>query len=232
MNEDSYLVFSPKSFFFLKNVGVLRPLSEDKPASGYLFQWQTDIFGKKSYPPPISWMWGRMPVCEQWLPSCLCLLRPCSQAHVMSIPGLYLHVKPPQLLSLLNLHIWNCAFIYCFKKMKILPTTSPIRSNVMSIIRNLSICAGAFPPVTSPVYFLFPLWKHRHSPRTLALPARKPAIANLVPTMLPHLHSPLSLGSAFLFSFLKTHYCLFCESISSPLEKEAGYKNNPFIQHL
>ena len=38
MNEDSYLVFSPKSFFFLKNVGVLRPLSEDKPASGYLFQ--------------------------------------------------------------------------------------------------------------------------------------------------------------------------------------------------
>ena len=56
------------------------------------------------------------------------------------------------------------------------------------------------------------------------LPARKPATANLLPTVLPHLHFPLFLGWSFLFSFYEPHYCLFCKGLRILLRKKQATK--------
>lgn len=176
---------------------------------------------------------GGCPFVSKWLPSCLCLFRPCSWAHVMNIPGLYLHVKPLVVIIIKweSPHM-KCAFIYCLKKKKwnILPSDLNVRGSWCQV-RHKHLCQG-----------LALLWRARLLPLPFvkALSPALPSCSSCQETCSnksdAHHVTPLPFSSCPGLSFsaficLNSLLSFFGESISSPFEKEAGHRNNPFIQH-
>lgn len=120
-NEDSYFVFFPQFFFFfLKDFGILRPLREDKPPSGYLLCDQQTFLERKVTHLPFPGCVGGRPFVSKWLPSCFCLFRPVVE--LMWISQGCICMWNPWLLSLLNenVHIWNMPSLTAKKKLKIL----------------------------------------------------------------------------------------------------------------